>query len=80
MGEGGIEYFTVYALLLVTGCVCLCFSLFVYHILEVVYYNYSNQLPSFLSIFCFTWAVVFALLYLTKDQFLLIYQYEEWDE
>ena len=80
MGEGGVEYFTVYALVLVSGVICLCLSLFVYHLLEVVYFDYSNQLPSFLSIFCFTWAVAFAILFLTKGQFILIYHYEEWEE
>lgn len=80
MAVGGIEYFTVYALLLVSGLFSLSFTLWVYHIQEVVYYNYSDQLPSSLSIFLVTWGVLFAIFFLTKNNYILIYQYEEWEE
>ena len=73
MCSGGVEYFTIPALLLVSGIVCLCTTLFLYHLLEVSYY--AAQLPSFLSILLVTWGALFGVLYLTRHQFNLIYQY-----
>ena len=74
---GGIEYFTVYALLLVSGCLCLCLSLFIYQLLEV---NYFGQEVSLLTVFLITWFVGFWLLFFTKHHYLLIYQYASWQD